>query len=186
MPHLRTSTYTLAVNDFFEEDLFTRHPLTGNISRHQYPYTTLPKFTLHVHPCIAALRAGIFAGLDPEQTPISNNLLAISRLHARCRTDIPPRPRPTKALSATSNTHMSASSSRHSTAPEALSSCAFCPSASLVSSAAARSYHSSCSHTARPQKRKTHTESTAAPARPSKLQRRELPMASVRSSKHAR
>ncbi|KIY64910.1 hypothetical protein CYLTODRAFT_456782 [Cylindrobasidium torrendii FP15055 ss-10] len=82
VPHLKTSTYTLGIVSHFKRDLFTRHPLTGKITRHRHPYTALPKFTLPIHPCIAVSTASYLISLCSDAPPISQNLLAIVRLHA--------------------------------------------------------------------------------------------------------
>ncbi|KIY65615.1 hypothetical protein CYLTODRAFT_492172, partial [Cylindrobasidium torrendii FP15055 ss-10] len=48
------TTYSLIVSPQTSQDVFTRHPVTRIVRRHQHPYTDLPKFTLSAHPCIMA------------------------------------------------------------------------------------------------------------------------------------
>ncbi|KIY68521.1 hypothetical protein CYLTODRAFT_421553 [Cylindrobasidium torrendii FP15055 ss-10] len=166
IPHLQTTTYSLGVKSCFQHNLFTRHPLTGKIIRHRHPYTTLPKFTLPVHPCIAALRAGCLISFSPDASPVSKTLLAITRYHARCSGDILPRRRPTKALPATTSTFSSSSSqSMVSTAASSRSSASTVPSESSNPG-------SSNQDTGRPRKRKLSTDSVVESPRAVKLQRR--------------
>ncbi|KIY68523.1 hypothetical protein CYLTODRAFT_421555 [Cylindrobasidium torrendii FP15055 ss-10] len=166
VPHLQTSTYSIGVDPCFQKDLFTRHPLTGKIIRHRHPYTTLPKFTLPVHPCIAALRAGSLISFSPDASPISKTLFAIAKYHALFRSDIPPRRRLTKALSVTTSTSSSSSSqSMVFTAASSRSSASAVPSESSNPG-------SSNQDTGRPRKRKLSTDSVVESPRAVKLQRR--------------
>ncbi|KIY65619.1 hypothetical protein CYLTODRAFT_456145 [Cylindrobasidium torrendii FP15055 ss-10] len=48
------STYSFIISPEAKKDVFTRHPITGVVRRHQHPYTDLPNFTLSAHPCIMA------------------------------------------------------------------------------------------------------------------------------------
>ncbi|KIY64909.1 hypothetical protein CYLTODRAFT_456781 [Cylindrobasidium torrendii FP15055 ss-10] len=77
VPRLQTSTYTLGVASNFKDDLFTRHPLTGKVTRHRHPYTGLPKFTLPIHPCIAVTTASYLIKVSSDAPPVSETLLTI-------------------------------------------------------------------------------------------------------------
>ncbi|KIY64616.1 hypothetical protein CYLTODRAFT_492946 [Cylindrobasidium torrendii FP15055 ss-10] len=46
--------------------LFTRHPVTGIVTEHKFPYITLPEFQLTAHPCIAHLHANILMRRNQE------------------------------------------------------------------------------------------------------------------------
>ncbi|KIY64620.1 hypothetical protein CYLTODRAFT_492950 [Cylindrobasidium torrendii FP15055 ss-10] len=46
-----------ALSQDFNRRIFTRHPITGVVTEHRFPYTTLPEFRLTAHPCIAHLHA---------------------------------------------------------------------------------------------------------------------------------
>ncbi|KIY63070.1 hypothetical protein CYLTODRAFT_414296 [Cylindrobasidium torrendii FP15055 ss-10] len=50
--------YTLIVPSYYEDRImYTRHPLTGVVSEHRWPFKTLPKFYSKFHPCIAVAHA---------------------------------------------------------------------------------------------------------------------------------
>ncbi|KIY68108.1 hypothetical protein CYLTODRAFT_453808 [Cylindrobasidium torrendii FP15055 ss-10] len=55
IPEISTSVYQVATLFGTETRLFTRHPTTNIVTEHKYPYTTLPQFSLSVHPCLALL-----------------------------------------------------------------------------------------------------------------------------------
>ncbi|KIY68517.1 hypothetical protein CYLTODRAFT_421548 [Cylindrobasidium torrendii FP15055 ss-10] len=170
--HLQTSVYTLGVDSYFQEDIFTRHPISGKVTRHRYPYTTLPKFTLPVHPCIAASKAGSIVRLTSDASPISRNLLSIVRYFSRNQfwSKIPRRPHSVKVRLTTSKSSSSSGSSQSSASstPSLRSRC------STASSHSAGSSSSCCSCSPRPQKRKLPTDTAALP-RPTKIQRRQPP-----------
>ncbi|KIY64621.1 hypothetical protein CYLTODRAFT_492951 [Cylindrobasidium torrendii FP15055 ss-10] len=55
--------------------LFTRHPVTGVVTEHKFPYITLPEFELTAHPCIAHLHANILMRRKQEfSSPVAFEL----------------------------------------------------------------------------------------------------------------
>ncbi|KIY62973.1 hypothetical protein CYLTODRAFT_446901 [Cylindrobasidium torrendii FP15055 ss-10] len=54
---LRDTPYTFEMSGNFRNPLFTRHPITGCIAKHTYPYPKLPLFKMTAHPCLALFRA---------------------------------------------------------------------------------------------------------------------------------
>ncbi|KIY64918.1 hypothetical protein CYLTODRAFT_424811 [Cylindrobasidium torrendii FP15055 ss-10] len=162
VPHLQTSTYTLAVDPYFKRDLFSRHPLTGNVTRHRHPYTALPKFTLPIHPCIAATTASYFVDLCSDAPPISDTLLAIERFHAfNSFWARIPKYSSAKSVTSTSSTRSSSSSnSSRSSTPSSRSTRPW------------RLCHSPLPDAQRPEKRKMDIDPTRALSRPAKIRRR--------------
>ncbi|KIY64386.1 hypothetical protein CYLTODRAFT_493158 [Cylindrobasidium torrendii FP15055 ss-10] len=59
MPAISNTVYTLAhgISRKLDRRLFTRHPVTGIVTEHKFPYTTLPEFQLTAHPCIVHMHA---------------------------------------------------------------------------------------------------------------------------------
>lgn len=50
--------YTAIVDRFASFDaVFTRHPVTGIITKHARPFNSLPEFSLSAHPCLAQVQA---------------------------------------------------------------------------------------------------------------------------------
>ncbi|KIY64913.1 hypothetical protein CYLTODRAFT_424806 [Cylindrobasidium torrendii FP15055 ss-10] len=153
VPHLQTSTYMLGVTPYFKRDLFTRHPLTGKVTRHRHPYTALPKFTLPIHPCIAVLTASYLVGLCSDAPPVSETLLAIVRLYAfdMFWARIPKYPS-AKSVSGTSRTSSSNSSQS--------SMSSHCSTQSSHTSCSSRTSPSSSSNARRSEKRRLDVDST--------------------------
>lgn len=46
LPGLQNCTYTLEITPTFRDDIYLKHPVTGKIDLHQYPYGDLPRFRL--------------------------------------------------------------------------------------------------------------------------------------------
>ncbi|KIY70815.1 hypothetical protein CYLTODRAFT_487705 [Cylindrobasidium torrendii FP15055 ss-10] len=55
IPDISDTVYQVSTSFRADKRLFTRHPTTRVVSEHKYPFTTLPQFTLSVHPCLALL-----------------------------------------------------------------------------------------------------------------------------------
>ncbi|KIY67971.1 hypothetical protein CYLTODRAFT_453934 [Cylindrobasidium torrendii FP15055 ss-10] len=162
VPHLQTSTYTLGVDPYFKKDLFTRHPLTGKVTRHRHPYTALPKFTLPIHPCIAVTTAIYLINLCSDAPPISDTLLAIKRLHAfnSFWARIPRYPPPKYTFTTSTASLLSSSNSGRSSTP------------SSRSTRPSRLRHLPLPDAQRSEERKMDTDFTHVPSRPTKIQRR--------------
>ncbi|KIY64914.1 hypothetical protein CYLTODRAFT_424807 [Cylindrobasidium torrendii FP15055 ss-10] len=174
VPHLQTSTYTLGVDPYFKRDLFTRHPLTGKVTRHRHPYTALPKFTLPIHPCIAVATAIFLIDLCSDAPPISDTLLAIGRLHAfNSFWARIPKYSSAKSVTSTSSTRSSSSSNSSQSSVSSRSHC------STQSSHTSCSSPSSSPNASCPEKRRRDIDFTGTPPRATKIQRREPSAASV-------
>ncbi|KIY64618.1 hypothetical protein CYLTODRAFT_425029 [Cylindrobasidium torrendii FP15055 ss-10] len=88
--------------------LFTRHPVTGVVTEHKFPYITLPEFELTAHPCIAHLHADIL--MRRNQEFVSPAACELSKFLMAAPFDWRTLPR-SPCLPLTSNTSSSSSSS---------------------------------------------------------------------------
>ncbi|KIY68679.1 hypothetical protein CYLTODRAFT_489592 [Cylindrobasidium torrendii FP15055 ss-10] len=58
LPEFQDVTYTLEIAPRFREDIYLKHPVTGQIDVHQYPYGDFPRFRLRTaHPAMVAKHA---------------------------------------------------------------------------------------------------------------------------------
>ncbi len=55
--------------------IYTRHPLTGVVSKHECPHPNLPKIRLHIHPVFAAYHASSCATIWIKPVPSCANVL---------------------------------------------------------------------------------------------------------------
>lgn len=47
---ISASDYTLMVSKDQKEPIYTRHPISGVVTKHEHPFNTLPRFSLSAHP----------------------------------------------------------------------------------------------------------------------------------------
>ncbi|KIY63082.1 hypothetical protein CYLTODRAFT_446835 [Cylindrobasidium torrendii FP15055 ss-10] len=82
---LRDTPYTFEMSGNFRNPLFTRHPITGCIAKHTYPYPKLPLFKTAAHPCLTLFRAFCLYSISHPCVP-RPLLMAISRslTHWKC------------------------------------------------------------------------------------------------------
>ncbi|KIY65420.1 hypothetical protein CYLTODRAFT_424374 [Cylindrobasidium torrendii FP15055 ss-10] len=55
--HINHCAYTFEVLDDFTLPLYTRHPITGVVTKHIFPYPELPLFTTTAHPCASIVQS---------------------------------------------------------------------------------------------------------------------------------
>ncbi|KIY68684.1 hypothetical protein CYLTODRAFT_421431 [Cylindrobasidium torrendii FP15055 ss-10] len=79
IPSLRTAFHVLRPNGRCKRTLYLRHPLTGTITSHAYPYSSLPRFRLRTaHPVITMLHADVQASTFPRSSLSSDILRQIA------------------------------------------------------------------------------------------------------------
>ncbi|KIY62965.1 hypothetical protein CYLTODRAFT_494269 [Cylindrobasidium torrendii FP15055 ss-10] len=85
---LRDTPYTFEMSGGYRDPLFTRHPVTGSVVKHTYPYPKLPLFKTAAHPCLTLFRAFCLYSISHPCVP-RPLLMAISRSLARWRCSNP-------------------------------------------------------------------------------------------------
>ncbi|KIY62995.1 hypothetical protein CYLTODRAFT_426488 [Cylindrobasidium torrendii FP15055 ss-10] len=65
---LENCVCTFEVREGFTEPLYTRHPVTGIVTEHIFPYPQLPLFTTTAHPCATIFQAHEFIYGKPSLT----------------------------------------------------------------------------------------------------------------------
>ncbi|KIY63076.1 hypothetical protein CYLTODRAFT_426408 [Cylindrobasidium torrendii FP15055 ss-10] len=67
VPSLDDCVYTFECGENFTDRLFTRHPITGVVTTHIFPYPNLPQFIMPAHPCLVVQGFG----KDPSDCDVS-------------------------------------------------------------------------------------------------------------------